>query len=48
MLECLESVEVAPPHEARLGLLVQGLTRPNGDFRSCAGYVASGTVELSD
>jgi len=48
MIRSAATYAAAVIDEARLGLLVQGLTRPNGDFRSCAGYVASGTVELSD
>src|SRR5260370_4629962 len=48
VLGWLESVEVAPPHEAALRFLVQGVNRPNGGFRGYAGYVASGAVEPGD
>ncbi len=48
VLEWLEGVEVAPPHEAPLRFLVQGVNRPSGGLRGYAGYVASGAVEPGD
>ena len=48
VLGWLESVEVLPTREAPLRLLVQGVTRPNGDFRGYAGYLASGAIEPGD
>ena len=48
VLEWLESVDAMPDREAPLRFLVQGVTRPNGDFRGYAGYVASGAVTAGD
>src|SRR5262249_12004586 len=48
LLRWLESVEVAPRRDAPLRFWVQGVNRPNGDFRGYAGRVASGWIAGGD
>jgi bifunctional enzyme CysN/CysC len=48
VLEWLESVDVTPRHIAPLRFLVQGVSRPNGDFRGYTGFLATGTIEEGD
>jgi bifunctional enzyme CysN/CysC len=48
VLEWLESVEIVPRRNAPLRLVVQSVTRPSGEFRGYAGYVASGAVAPGD
>jgi bifunctional enzyme CysN/CysC len=48
VLDWLDRVEVAPRDEGPLRFWVQGVNRPDGDFRGYAGYVASGAVKPGD
>jgi bifunctional enzyme CysN/CysC len=48
VLEWLESIEVAQRRDAPLRFLVQGVSRPNGDFRGYAGHVARGEVRAGE
>jgi bifunctional enzyme CysN/CysC len=48
VLEWLESVDAMPRCTGALRFLVQGVTRPNGDFRGYAGFLASGALETGD
>jgi bifunctional enzyme CysN/CysC len=48
LLRWLETVEVAPRRDAPLRFWVQGVNRPNGDFRGYAGRVASGATAAGD
>jgi bifunctional enzyme CysN/CysC len=48
VLGWLDGVEVAPRDEGPLRFWVQGVNRPDGDFRGYAGYVASGAVDVGD
>jgi bifunctional enzyme CysN/CysC len=48
VLDWLDGVEVAPRDEGPLRFWVQGVNRPDGDFRGYAGYVASGAVDVGD
>jgi bifunctional enzyme CysN/CysC len=48
VLQWLESVEVVRRQAAPLRFLVQGVSRPNGDFRGYAGRLASGEVGAGD
>jgi bifunctional enzyme CysN/CysC len=48
VLEWLDSVQPAARREGPLRFLVQGVNRPNSDFRGYAGYVASGAIKLGD
>jgi bifunctional enzyme CysN/CysC len=48
VLEWLESVEIAPRRDAPLRLIVQSVTRTDGEFRGYAGHVASGAVAPGD
>src|SRR5262249_49142035 len=44
VLQWLESVEVVSRGDAPLRFWVQGVNRPNADFRGYAGHVASGAI----
>jgi bifunctional enzyme CysN/CysC len=48
VLEWLETVEVARKANAPLRFLVQGVNRPNGDFRGYSGLLAGGAVAVGD
>jgi bifunctional enzyme CysN/CysC len=48
VLQWLETVEVPRRHDSALRFLVQGVSRPNGNFRGYAGIVASGAVDVGD
>jgi bifunctional enzyme CysN/CysC len=48
LLQWLESVEVAARRDAPLRFWVQGVNRPNGDFRGYAGRVTSGAIAAGD
>jgi bifunctional enzyme CysN/CysC len=48
VLEWLESAEAPRAEAGPLRFLVQGVTRPNGDFRGYAGYLATGTLQAGD
>src|SRR5262249_48109233 len=48
VLQWLETVEVSHQQDSVLRFLVQGVRRPNGDFRGYAGIVASGAIAKGD
>jgi bifunctional enzyme CysN/CysC len=48
VLDWLEHVEVGRHVEGSLRFWVQGVNRPNSDFRGYAGYVARGAVNVGD
>src|SRR5262249_8646084 len=48
VLQWLETVEVSHQQDSVLRFLVQGVSRPNGDFRGYAGIVASGAIAKGD